>query len=258
MPETTIGLRTYHLTRAAEAIQRSPADLDVEDLIQWLAAQDWAPATRRSYRSSLRAFYRWAIDTGRVTTSPAHALPPVRVPRGRPHPTPEDGYRRALNNARAARDLRALLAIYLTGSCGLRRAEAAQSRREDAEPDLTGWSLRVTGKGGHVRLVPMADEVAELVLSRPPGWLFPSREGAHLTPHYLGKIVSRYLPDGYTTHSNRHRAGTQALRAAGGNLRVVQELLGHAKPETTAIYTAVDHAEVRMAVEGITPQDHPG
>jgi len=249
LPDSTIELRTYHLRAAARALRCAPDDVTTEDLLRWLAAQDWKPNTRRSYRSSLRAFYRWAASCGRIASSPAHALPTVRVPRPRPRPTPEADYLDALRNA----DPRAVLAILLTGSLGLRRGEAAQARREDIEPDLLGWRLRVVGKGGHVRLVPMGDEVARLVLAAPPGYLFPSRQGGHLTPHYLGKIISRHLPPGYTTHSNRHRAATQALRSPGSNTRIVQEFLGHADPRTTAIYTLVDDGDLRRAVEAITP-----
>lgn len=249
LPETTINLRTYHLRAASRALLCDPHEVTTESLLRWLASQDWKPNTRRAYRSSLRAFYRWATLAGRVGRSPAHDLPPIRVPRPRPRPTPEADYLAALRDA----DPRAVLAILLTGSLGLRRGEAARARREDLEPDLIGWRLRVVGKGGHVRLVPVGDELAALILSCPEGWLFPSREGEHLTPHYLGKIISRHLPPGYATHSNRHRAGTQALRAAGGNLRTVQEFLGHADPRTTAIYTLVDDSDLRKAVEAITP-----
>lgn len=79
-------------------------------------------------------------------------------------------------------------------------------------------------------------------------WLFPSPQGGHLTAHHLGKVVSRWLPEGYTTHTLRHRAGTVAY-ARTHDLRAVQELLGHAKPETTAIYTEVAGSAIRAAME---------
>lgn len=125
----------------------------------------------------------------------------------------------------------------------------ARCRREDAERDLLGWALRVRGKGGHERLVPMPDYVAVEVLARPAGWLFPSPRGGHLTPHHLAKMVARWLPADYTMHTLRHRCGTVAY-AATHDLRAVQELLGHAKPETTAIYTEVPGQAIRAAVEG--------
>lgn len=242
-PETTIGQRKYHLERLAREVGGSPASLTLETLVQWLSGHRWKPNTRRAYRGSLRSFYGWAMATGRVKTSPAHQLPPVKIPRGRPRPTPEQVFRDALARA----DDRQRLAIALAGRCGLRRGEIATARREDVEPDLLGYALRVCGKGGHTRSVPLPDDLAQEILRRPPGWLFPSSHGGHLTPHHLGKIVARCLPDGLTTHTLRHRCATVAY-AATRDLRAVQELLGHAKPETTAIYTAVPDDAVRAAM----------
>lgn len=246
MPETTRNIRVYHVRRVGRELGRTPSTITFEDLTEWLARRRWAPNTRKSYRASLRSFYGWAMATGRTSESPAHLLPAVRVPRARPRPTPETAFRFAMRTA----DPRARLAIMLAGICGLRRGEVAQARREHMELDLLGWCLRVKGKGGHVRLVPVPDELAREILSRPAGWLFPSAQGGHLTPNHLGKLVSKHLPDGLTTHTLRHRCGTMAY-AATKDLRAVQELLGHAKPETTAIYTAVPEEAIRAAVEAV-------
>jgi integrase/recombinase XerC len=239
----TVEQRRYHITRLSREVGKSPASLTLDVLVDWLAGHDWSPNTRRAYRASLRSFYSWALASGVVNRSPAHELPSVKIPRGRPRPTPEVEFARAV----ALADMRTRLALQLGGYCGLRRSEIAASRREDVEPDLTGWSLRVKGKGGHVRLVPLPDDVARTILERPAGWLFPSTHGGHLTPHHLGKLVSRALANGLTTHTLRHRCGTVAY-AGTRDLRAVQELLGHAKPETTAIYVAVPDGAVRAAM----------
>lgn len=251
LPDTTIKQRVYHVGRVAREVGGTPAALTLDKLTRWLADKTWAPNTRRSYRSSLRAFYGWAMATGRVTHSPAHLLPSVKIPRARPRPTPEHVFRVALRSS----DERAKLAIPLAGICGLRRGELARMRRDHLEPDLLGWTLRVIGKGGHVRLVPLPDELARAIQSRPEGWLFPSSHGGHLTPHHLGKIISRELQaiqEGLTTHTLRHRCGTVAY-AVSKDLRAVQELLGHAKPETTAIYTEVPAQSIRDAMMGAIP-----
>lgn len=242
-PDTTIRIRTYHVGRVANELTGGPEALTLEQLVEWLSGKDWAPNTRRSYRASLRSFYAWAMATGRVPSSPAHQLPSVKIPRGRPRPTPEQVFRDALATA----DARVGLAIRLGGQCGLRRGEIARAAREDVEADLIGWSIRVAGKGGHVRLVPLPDDLATLILARPAGYLFPSPSGGHLTPGHLGVIVTRALPEGFTTHTLRHRCATVAY-ASTRDLRAVQELLGHAKPETTAIYTAVPDDAVRAAM----------
>lgn len=249
MPASTITLRLYHLMRFTREVQGGdPLAAHTDVILAWLGSKTWSPNTRRSYRSSLRAFYRWAVDAGHLETSPAEALPPVRVPRGVPRPASEDAYRAGLRAA----DPRVRLAVQLAGACGLRRGEIAASAREHVELDPAGgWCLRVAGKGGHVRLVPLPAGLAAEILARPPGWLFPSsHQGGtvHLTPHHLGKLVAAALPGDLTTHTLRHRAGTVAY-AATRDLRAVQELLGHAKPETTALYTRVPTETMRAAVD---------
>lgn len=244
VPATTEQMRRYHVLRAGRALGGTPAGVDLDALVEWFASQEWAPNTRRAYRASLRAFYGWAMATGLASHSPAHLLPPVPIPRAKPRPTPEKVFRLAMRSA----DARVRVAIMLAGICGLRRTEVAQARREDVEDDLVGQSLRVKGKGGHVRLVPLPDELASVIRAAPPGWLFPSPHGGHLTPHHLGKLVSAALGDGLTMHTLRHRCGTVTYGATK-DLRAVQELLGHAKPETTAIYTEVPTSAIRAAVE---------
>lgn len=244
-PETTIGLRVYHLRRIMRELEMDPWVVTTEQLVHYLASQSWAPETRRSYRASLRAFYGWAQATGRRLDSPAHLLPSVTVPRGKPRPTPELIYHDAMHRAGA----RERLMIELAAQCGLRRGEIARVHTGDLVQDLLGHSLRVVGKGGHVRMVPLPPLLAASILGAPAGWLFPSPHsaGGHLTEHHVGVLVSRLLPEGWTCHTLRHRCGTVAY-AASHDLRAVQELLGHAKPETTALYTKVSPASVRACV----------
>ncbi|WP_408898636.1 tyrosine-type recombinase/integrase [Nocardioides sp. R1-1] len=246
MSRETIGLRVYHVSRLADVFAR-PVDVTTDDLIDWLGGHDWKPNTKRSYRASWRAFWRWAVSTGRLDHSPAADLPAIRIPRAKPRPTPDEVFDFGLRVA----DARAWRAIMLGGTCGLRRGEIARSHTDWMERDLVGWSLRVIGKGGHERLVPLPADLAHHILRLPAGYLFPSPNGGHLTPAHLGRIVKRYL-ESHTTHTLRHRAGTKAY-AVGKDIRAVQEFLGHAKPETTAIYTEVPASAIRAAMEGARP-----
>lgn len=240
-PET-VRLRQYHLLRLAQDFP-DPATVTTDDLLQWLAGKNWKPNTTRSHRATFRAFWSWAVKTGRLPSSPAHDLPQVRVPRARPRPTPEDVFRHAMRVG----DSRARLALMLGGICGMRRGEIARARREDLEADLLGAVLRVKGKGGHVRLVPLPEELERAIVRMPPGWLFPSPSGGHLTPGHIGVLVKECLVT-HTTHTLRHRAGSRAYSATR-DLRAVQEFLGHAKPETTAIYTEAPQTTIRAAME---------
>lgn len=242
-PSTTIGLRTYHVRRVFADLEADPWTVGTEQLVEYLSRQCWAPETRRAYRASLRAFYAWAMATGRRTDSPAHLLPVVKVPRALPRPTPEHVYREALRRA----DERGRLMVQLAAVCGLRRGEIARVRREDVVEDLLGRSLVVHGKGGHVRSVPLPAGLAVQLLGLPEGWIFASPRGGPLTPAHVGKIVSRLLPEGWTCHTLRHRCATVAYHASH-DLRAVQELLGHAKPETTAAYTLIPAGSVRALV----------
>ncbi len=244
LPNSTIELRTYHVRRAGRDLARPPDEVELEHLVEWLASKGWKPNTRRSYRASLRSFYGWALYTGRVRRSPAHQLPPVKVPRTKAKRAPETAY----TSAQRIADDRALLAIRLAGTCGLRRGELARSRRDWLERDLLGWTLHVVGKGGRERWVPVPDDLAQTILRRPAGYLFPSPRGGHLTPHHLGKIVSTCLPGDLTTHSLRHRAGYVSYDGTK-DIRAVQEFLGHAKLDTVMIYTEVPPASIRAAME---------
>lgn len=244
-PSTTIGLRLYHVRRVFAELDVDPWSVTTEQLLEHLASKGWAPETRRSYRASLRAFYAWAQATGRRLDSPAHLLPVITVPRRLPRPTPEKVYRQALLEA----DERGRLLLQLAAICGLRRGELARLRREDLEMDLLGWSISVQGKGGHIRSVPLTNDLARQLRALPPGYVFQSRKGGGpLTPGHIGVLVRRMLPEGWSCHTLRHRCATVAYHASH-DLRAVQELLGHAKPETTALYTLVPRQSVRHLVE---------
>jgi integrase/recombinase XerC len=171
----TIRLRRHYLGVLARHCRTTgPWQATVDQLTAILATPGWAPETRKSARSSLRSFYRWGVDTGKTATDPARALPRVRVPLGAPRPTPRDVVTRALAGA----DERGRLMLLLALLAGLRRAEIAAVHRDDMEPE---WSLRVCGKGGRVRTVPLHPILAETMLSY-DGWLFPGKDHGHLSP----------------------------------------------------------------------------
>lgn len=244
-PQSTIYLRTYHLRRFAQG-HPDPFTARVADLAEWLGGHGWGPESLRSYRSSLRGFYGWAHLTGRCAQNPALLLPPVQAVQGKPRPAPED----VLAAGLARSDQRVRLMLRLAAHTGLRRAEIAAVHSRDVFEDLDGWSLRVRGKGRRVRLVPLSRLVALELRGLPPGWAFPSPAGGHLTPAHVGKLVSEALGPGWTAHTLRHRFATRAY-ALERDLRAIQEMLGHSKPETTAIYTQVPVGAKRRAVDSV-------
>lgn len=244
--ESTVRLRVSQLRKFARGHGRGPFEVGLDDMNEHVGREDLAPATRRSLRAALRGFYGWAHSTGRMSWNPAAGLKSIRVPRGLPRPTSDERYERAY----AAADDRARLMLELGARVGLRAGEIAKAAREDVVELLVGHGLRVRGKGGRERIVPLRDEVARRLLARDPGPFFPGQIDGHLSPAYVSKLMSRALGGG-GAHQTRHRFATRAMGGSGHNLRVVQELLGHSSIATTQIYTAVTDDELRLAVANI-------
>lgn len=194
-------------------------------------------------RSALRGFYRWAVEIGHSADDPTAILPVIRSAVHPPRPAPEDVVDQALIHS----DERIGLMVRLAARQGLRRGEISRIHSTHVVPDLVGWSLRVHGKGGKVRIVPLAADIARDLLSRPQGWIFPSPSGGHLTAHHVGKLVQRALPDGWTAHTLRHRFATAAYSGTR-DLLAVQELMGHSRPETTRGYILLPQDSLRAAV----------
>lgn len=240
----TIYLRTRHLHQVFRELPVGPLEVTTDHLVEFIAAQAWVPNTARSYRATMRSFWAWLQARGHRPDNPAWEIPAIRCGRQLPKPTPESIYLQGL--AAADRDVRLMIQLAAVG--GLRRMEIAKVRRDHVVRDLTGWSLEVLGKGGHVRMVPLPDEMAREILARPAGWLFPSsRRPGPLSRDHVGKVVSQAFPRGWSCHNLRHRCGSIAYQSSK-DLRAVQELLGHAHVSTTEIYTAVGNTGVRDAM----------
>jgi integrase len=243
----TIRLRTAHLRQFAERHPGGPKRVTRAALIAWLALPR-SPEYRRSVRSSLVVYFAWAQDVGEVQLSPARRLPRVRVPRRRPRPADDDVILAAL----AVAPVRTLLMLRLMAELGLRRAEASCVDSRDVE--LTG--LRVYGKGGVERIVPLPRDLRRLLSSLPPGPVFPGRVDGHLSPGHVGRLVSDALPAGVVPHQLRHSAAT-AWRRLGLPLDVIRDLLGHASVRTTEIYVLVEPDGAREVIETAAARLHP-
>jgi integrase/recombinase XerD len=172
-----------------------------------------------------------------------------RVPRGVPRP---------LSNAQVAAVLasagvRTRAYILLAAYAGLRVHEIAQLRGEDVDER----TVRVVGgKGGVDRNVPCHPFIwaAAADLPRRGLWFRSYGASGHIKPDSVSTPIRRaLLAAGIEGHAHqlRHTFGTQVLKSSGGNLRVAQELLGHASPASTALYTLVDQDDLRAAVLGL-------
>lgn len=258
----TIELRRWQLGRVAVAhARRSPWQITSRDLITWLAARSWASETRKSYRSAIQSFYRWAAANGHLKNDPAAKLPTVRTQTPPPKPAPDDVLEHAVGHCTDRDRLIVLLAAY----AGLRRAEIAALQWADVQ----GGLIRVVhGKGGRTRIVPLhpvlAGELAVEAARRRRGspgsgyryagpdgsYVFPGRSGGPMTPGAAGKAASAALGPGWAAHALRHRFATRAY-AGTRDLLAVQALLGHAKPETTKRYTDLADDSLLAAVRAV-------
>ncbi|MEQ1899596.1 MAG: tyrosine recombinase XerC [Devosia sp.] len=160
----------------------------------------------------------------------------------------------------AARDMAVLSLCY---GAGLRISEALALSRADLE----GQVLRITGKGGKTRMVPLIDAVrrsVETYVELCPFKLTPSQplfrgfKGGVLSPRLIQLRVVQLrgalgLPPSATPHALRHSFATHLL-GRGGDLRAIQELLGHASLSTTQIYTAVDTERLLDAYRAAHPR----
>lgn len=236
----SIELWTRYLRDLSRAHPGDPWTITRSEIIIWLDSHTWVSATRRSARTAVVVFFRWAEDTGLILISPAARLPKIKYQRPLPRPAPDDVIATAIHQASP----RVRLMIMLGAFCGLRRREIAAVHTDH----LDGQHLRVVGKGEKAREVPVPRPLAAVIRNAPPGWLFPSSYGAHLSPPYVGKLMSRALPGQWTAHTLRHAAAT-AWADAGLDLHELRELLGHASTATTEIYTLVRPERLITGVE---------
>lgn len=244
----TIALRRAQLRRLSAYLPCPLAEASTSLLEGYLGRSDLSNEYRRSLRAAMRGYYGYLQATGARLDNPAAQLPKIKPRPPKPRPTPDLAYQRALKDAT---DVERLM-LRLGAEAGLRRGEVAQVHSRDLLDDLGGTSLLVHGKGGRQRLVPLTDSLAGALRSHfkthGPGFAFPGKDAGHLSAAYVGKRISRLLPDGVTMHSLRHRFATRVY-AASADLLATQQLLGHASPSTTQLYVAVDGARLRSAVE---------
>ncbi|WP_299826718.1 tyrosine recombinase XerC [uncultured Roseobacter sp.] len=248
------------------------ARITVTDMRAWMAqARGNGIAARSLARklSAVKAFYQWLAE--REGFEPTAVLS-VRAPKFQkklPRPLAEDAARNLIDAIElqsekpwvAARDV---AVVTLLWGCGLRISEALGLTGAEAPlPDV----LRILGKGGKERVVPVVPAArtaldAYLKLCpyplEPDQPLFRAIRGGPLGAGAIQKVMARArmqlgLPASATPHAMRHSFATHLLDA-GGDLRAIQELLGHASLSTTQAYTAVDTARLMEVYDRAHPK----
>lgn len=257
--------------RGAPADLAALKELRAGDFRAWLAARvtsDHLAASNARALSVLRNFFRWLDRQGLVHNPHVGSLRTPKLPRALPKPLSEPDAAAAVDAVEhlsdepwiAARDTALLMLLY---GAGLRIDEALSLNRRILP---LSDSLTVLGKGRKQRVVPLIAGVRKAIADYlagcpyqpgPEGPLFLGARGKRLQAGVVQKQVRKLrawlgLPETATPHALRHSFATHLL-AAGGDLRAIQELLGHASLSTTQRYTAVD-AERILAVYD---QAHP-
>jgi site-specific recombinase XerD len=221
-----------------DPIHAKPAEIE-----SWLADRNVSPNTLGQYLIRLRQFYKWVVREGHRPDNPIERLDPPKVAPNKPRPLP-DQYLHAMWALAGAKE-RAWIALGLY--CGLRASEAVAVSVEDI---VDGPSLRVCGKGGRTRIVPLRPEVMDALQA--VGWpragrFFPNA-GRKTASVCIGKLLRQVgCPPLYSFHSLRHRYGTELYKASR-DIRLVQELLGHASLQTTQAYVSFDDEQARWVV----------
>ena len=245
----------------------TPPDVKLDHLQRfaaWIHERGIGPKSQARILSGVRTFYHYLVVDGYLEVDPTELLESPHLPKHLPeYLTTEE-----VDRLEAAIDLtsaeghrnRAIIEVFF--SCGLRVSELVELKLSNLF--LNERYMRVVGKGGKERLVPISQRaVGELELwfddrrqmRIKPGeddYVFLNRRGRHLTRTMILIMVKRLgeaagIKKTLSPHTLRHSFATALLRG-GADLRVIQVLLGHADIATTEIYTHMDDESLRQAV----------
>jgi integrase/recombinase XerC len=221
------------------------ADATANQVEAWLASLKVQPQSRGLYLGDLRVFYRWAARHDHLELDPTVKVDAPKRPSYQPNPIPRP---QLLDAIREAPNDRVRTMLTLAGYAGLRAAEIAGLRAEHFDHDAN--NLRVTGKGGKTRIVPMSPAVAALVQPGDRGPVI-SWGGKPITPAAVSAALSRYLREvrhlDHTGHHGRHSFGT-TYYAESHDLLSTANVMGHSSTITTQGYVAHDATVARETI----------
>jgi integrase/recombinase XerC len=264
-----LGFQAGHLGGAVT--EKALAKLSPADIRAFITARRGeglgAGGVQRAM-AAVRSFYKFLAREGILENAAPRAIRTPRIRRRLPRPLSVDDAARAIAVAGdhdidwlGARDTALLTLLY---GAGLRISEALSLKRGDVP---LGATLTVLGKGRKERSIPVLPVVAEAMSAyaakipftgAPSDALFLSRRGRPMSAREAQGLMQKLrgalgLSDRATPHALRHSFATHLL-SGGGDLRSVQELLGHASLSTTQIYTAIDTRELLATYEKAHPR----
>jgi integrase/recombinase XerC len=250
----------------------TPGDVQrttIRRYLAYLATRGFARRTIARRASALRRYFGWARRVGALTNDPTAGLSAPKGEARLPRVLHPDELRSLLDEAgsagpEGARDLRDTALLELLYGSGLRVAEAAALDVDDLE--LAQGRVRVWGKGGKQRVVPVSEPAADALRrwladgrgelatdASPAAALFLNLRGRRMTPRDARRVLDRRAVAPTHPHALRHTFATHLLDG-GADLRVVQELLGHADLATTQRYTHVSKERLRSVFDASHPR----
>jgi site-specific recombinase XerD len=260
------GVDAGQLALWATWLEIEPADMTYRSLRRYaavLSERRVAPTTLARKLASIRALFRTLLEHGVIEHNPADLLPAPRQPDRLPRALKAADVARLLDRipATTALELRDRALFELAYACGL-RAQELVSVDADAV-DFDAEQVRVEGKGGKTRVVPVGEAALAAVgryqeRGRPAlagsgdeRALFISKSGRRLSTSDVRRRLATWtrqaaVQGGISPHSLRHSFATHLLDG-GADLRAIQELLGHSSITTTQVYTRVESARLRAA-----------
>jgi len=246
-------------------------DVTVQDLQAWVFAlheRGYVRSTLQRKVSAVRRFFHYLVVEGVLSANPAALLEPMKMPKRLPEVLREEEIQRVLDRWVPATpvEIRNKALVEVLYGSGMRVSELVALRIRDV--DLREGIARVFGKGRKERIVPLSPKALEALqrylavrmrLSPKTDHIFVSRTGRPLTRQRVWEIlreVFRTLGDreGVYPHLLRHSFATHLL-SRGADLRVIQELLGHARLATTQVYTHLSLDQVKQAFHRAHPRE---
>lgn len=258
------GRNHYMILSQFALLAPIPAAITKRHVRKWQdSIEHLAQSTKRNRLTVIRAFCRWMFEEGHCPRNACKGVRPLKEPRRVPRALEPDAVAAILE---ACTDTRERVTVILMVQLGLRRGEVA--RLEVGDFDMNNRLLRVTGKGGHQRVLFLTDQARTAVIEHlavqgtVAGPLlrsqqFPQR-GLH--PDTVSAIVRRVMTDagvkraprdGVSPHALRHSALTDMLRN-GAHVRDVQAVAGHQHLATTEVYLPLLVGTLQEAMEGRT------
>jgi integrase/recombinase XerC/integrase/recombinase XerD len=247
------------LAEWATAAGKDPAALDHRDLRRFAAVlteRGMSKAGVARKLAAIRSFYGAQLRAGALAANPADLVSRPKQDRKLPRVLSREEMQTLLDRTptRTPLEMRDRAMLELAYSCGLRAEEVVNLNT--SSPDFDGERLRVEGKGGKTRLVPMGEPAQQalrrylerarhaLVSGQTEHALLVSKSGRRLHPSDVRRSLQRWVREaaiagGVSPHALRHSFATHLLEG-GADLRSIQELLGHSSLSTTQVYTQVE------------------